>query len=137
MASDYQHCLMLAEKILPDENWAFIHEFWNDFGTLDDGDNEPFELIRKAIRQLLYEKQDLRLQVSKALAMFNDGCRRRFIDLETEHAVEKALKQILKDTSCPSTLNATYGTKQEKIPDSKRGDTLASQFPSDSNPPTK
>lgn len=53
MASDYQHCLMLMEKLLPNEDWGRIYDEWGNFSDLDDGDNEPFRLLRAALTAAL------------------------------------------------------------------------------------
>lgn len=65
-------------------------------------------LWRAATGRVIYEKKILpadvgvwkegphtRLKIRKAIALFGDACRRRFLDLETESVVEDALRSAV------------------------------------------
>jgi hypothetical protein len=68
MASDYQHCLMLMQELLPDEDWGRIYDEWGNFSDLDDGDNEPFRLLRTTLGKLAKAKKPNEFRNSKRRA---------------------------------------------------------------------
>jgi len=53
MATDYEHVLYLLQDVLPHEDWKTIHNEWDDFSQIYDGDNEPFRLMRSALTKLM------------------------------------------------------------------------------------